>query len=113
MSFIEFEAFWKEQLDYWATQFKWFKDDNEKHMTREELDRELEAYMAQRGFIPMDDRDLLDKEIEEYMAKKGIIRRKDMDEDDLDNEMDDYMSKRGEFFLRPTYELASNYIIVI
>lgn len=90
----DMENYWREQLEYWATQFKWFRDDNETHMSREELDKELEAYMTNRGFMAMDTQDELDRDIEEYMAKRGVKVEK-LDVDQLNDDLDQYMTNGG------------------
>lgn len=91
----DFEVFWREQMDYWANAFKWYREDGPS-VSKEELDREIEGYMANRGYVPEDDKDVLDRELEEYMASKGIRRHKAEGGEALDEDMDDYMAKRGQ-----------------
>jgi hypothetical protein len=93
----DFEVFWREQVEYWSNQFQWYREDGPT-LTREELDKEIDAYMANRGFVPTDERDELDKELEEYMATKGIMRKKvDQEQmDELDMDMEECSARRAQ-----------------
>lgn len=55
------------------------------------------ALQSQRGFVPMDDKDVLDKDLEEYFAQMGIKRTRidapDVNDEDLDKDLENYFSK--------------------
>ncbi|KAI1289287.1 hypothetical protein HDE_09095 [Halotydeus destructor] len=107
-------AFWQSQYEYWNEQFKWYRTDDREPVSRDQLDKELEEYMAARGFVPIDDKQALDDDMAEYMAKKGYVRETDPDSDAsnfskkpvpmkskiqlsasaLDDELAGYMSKK-------------------
>lgn len=89
---IDPEYFWRENLTFWMNQFEWKRRDGPQ-MSTEELDKEIEEYMAQRAASRASvcsDFDI-DADLADFMEKKGIIRE---DKEDLDKEMDDYWANK-------------------
>ena len=89
---IDPEYFWKENLAYWMAHFEWKRKDVV--VSKEELDNEIEEYMASRcnsRVSVCSDFDI-DADLANYMESKGYIRD---DPESLDKEMDDYWSKKS------------------
>lgn len=99
---IDPEYFWRENLAYWMAHFEWKRKDVV--VSKEELDNEIEEYMASRcnsRVSVCSDFDI-DADLAKYMESKGYIRDdsesldKEIDDSEsLDKEMDDYWSKKS------------------
>ena len=86
-------GYWREHLDFWLQQYSWKSNDDGPIISREELDKELDEYMAKRSslFDLSQGFDSMNLDMEEFLARKGISKES---KEELDQDLDDYMKKK-------------------